>query len=118
MRTCMDNLVTYWGYDPEIQAHLSRGVQSRGSNDLGGVVARDFPRDAVIKNQQVTLHIRLGVSAEGKPTTCNIEDQFEQADFSALCADLLDNTRFDPALDAQGNPVASFYVRQVTYLPH
>lgn len=58
--------------------------------------------------------VRLMVSAEGRVTSCSIyrASPFPETD-AVVCRLAYDQIRFDPARDAQGNPVpAPFYYRQ------
>lgn len=97
----------------------------RGGGGQGGVAAtkpvltrsitdsRAFPvppggREARIGNSVI---VRLSVSAEGRVTNCSIyrASPFPETD-AKVCQLSYDQVRFDPARDAQGNPVASTFL--------
>jgi hypothetical protein len=55
--------------------------------------------------------MRLLVSAEGKPTACAvIRPSLEPKTNDAICKALMAKAQFFPALDAQGQPMASYWV--------
>lgn len=100
----------------------------RGGGGQGGVAAtkpvlvrsitdaRAFPpppggREARIGKSVI---VRLSVSADGRVTGCSIHtpSPFPETD-AAVCRLAMDQVRFEPARDANGNPVKSvFYYRQ------
>lgn len=60
------------------------------------------------------VDVRLQVSAQGRATSCSIyrPSPFPETD-AAVCRLAIEQTRFEPARDANGNPVAApFYYRQ------
>ena len=62
------------------------------------------------------VHFRLTVDASGMPTACSVLTMESTPEFiKATCDNLMHRARFTPALDAQGNPVASIYVSAVRW---
>lgn len=67
--------------------------------------------------QQAMLRVRLGVSAQGAPTECHMQLRMAEEDFEGTaCEDLLEHARFEPALDAGGKPIASYWITAITYI--
>jgi hypothetical protein len=110
MQACTDDLVKSWGVDPEKQKTVSRPVAPDGNASKwlpqGTIAFSDFPKLGGGTNM-----IRLMVDATGKPTDCKIQlATLEPAVNEKVCKALLDNAHFQPALDASGQPFASYYV--------
>ncbi|GAA5048778.1 hypothetical protein GCM10023208_06280 [Erythrobacter westpacificensis] len=110
MRHCTDDLVSAWGLDPQQQRNLSRQV------DLGSKVSwfRQFlqisqriEREYGIDN----LKLLLLVDEDGNVTRCratNLPD--DVAAENAACEHVLKSADLQPALDANGHAVASYYL--------
>jgi TonB family protein len=116
MRLCMDNLVKSWGYDPEEQAAALRPVSaitSPGSWLSGG----DYPMNAVMQGHNGVVQFRLDVDAEGKVAGCFILSRTSPDDFADItCRAMTRRARLQPALDAKGKPMRSYYVNKVVWL--
>ena len=53
-------------------------------------------------------HVRMIVGADGSPVSCAVRTgEAEPAFERAACSTMMDYSRFQPALDAGGAPVAS-----------
>lgn len=103
------------------------GSGREGSGTGGGIArkpeliatitdARSFPVPPGGRKARIgeSVIVRLMVSAQGRPTACSIyrPSPFPQTD-KAVCDLALEQVRFRPALDANGNPVAAaFYYKQ------
>lgn len=116
MRQCTDELVTHWGLDAEVHRTLTSPVIPKTSPGKW-VTNDDYPSDAIRKGVQGVVPFRLIVGADGIPTACHVQRPTEPADFSAhACKLLLKRARFDPALDAAGKPVSSYYSSTFSFI--
>lgn len=116
MRQCTAELMTHWGIDVVRHETLSRAAYPK--NDPGDwITTSDYPSSAVRRNHQGAIAFRLSVDAEGKPTQCHIQGASEPAEFNDLvCSLLRKRARFDPALDANGEAMPSFFRGKVMFL--
>jgi hypothetical protein len=116
MRICIDELLTHWGLDPAKQRTLSRKarpLQSPGTWLRSG----DYPRGQLYKGASAQIHFRLTVGEDGLVSDCAIQQATKGDEFAATtCALLRRRARFEPALDAAGRPVASYYVNAVRWI--
>lgn len=63
------------------------------------------------------LGYKLTVDAEGKPTGCEITEQFRRAYVNKkLCSVLMKSHTFEPARDAADAPVAGSYSNSLSYM--
>lgn len=116
MRSCMDSLIKSWGFDPAVQGSLSRGLQPTNSPAFW-LKSDDYPSKALDNGHNGIVDFRLDVDSSGKVENCHILSATKPSDFEmATCKGITRRARFLPALDAQGQPVRSFYVNSVKWL--
>jgi hypothetical protein len=116
MRTCLDELVTHWGLDATTQRTLSRRPKPLDLMDWSRRIQSSYPTGMVQRGRSGLVNIRLVVGPDGKPSACIPNKEFSTAGFEDhACAVTMRYARFEPALDASGAPVASFYATTITY---
>ena len=115
MRICLDDLMQRWGIDPESYHSLTRRAVP-SSNPGTWALTSDYPERMLQSGMRDTVHFRLMVDKTGKPTACSVQTA-GGSDFDKLtCQLMMRRARFMPALDAAGQPVASFYVNAVHWV--
>ena len=116
MRTCTDDLVAHWGYDPATMAHLSKPATPIGS-PARWVTSADVPMAALSARQNGMIKFRLDVDETGKINECHVLRRFKPNEFDVLtCKLILTRGKFTPALDQAGAPVKSFYISAVRFV--
>lgn len=116
MRTCTDDLVRSWGYDPEVIAGLARPVTPIG-NPLGWASSKDYPTDLLRRGKIGTVRYRIDVDEVGKVTGCNVLRWAGDVAFAKLTCELLTiRAQFLPALDRHGKPAKSFWISGLNFL--
>ena len=115
LRNCSWDSVRTWGLDVEQQKVLSRRAAPIKQGKLW-ISHEDYPSRMIESGEQGLVKFRAIVDAEGKPESCAVQRTSRPKDFGDLvCRLVMSRLRFDPALDAQGKPVRSFYVQQITF---
>lgn len=115
MRDCADNLVRSWGYDPEVQAALLRPASPLVSPGTW-LSSSDYPIGAVWMGQNGIVQFRLDVDADGKVAGCYVLARTSPDVFAdSTCRAVSKRARLQPALDAKGKPVRSYYVQKVSW---
>jgi hypothetical protein len=113
--TCIDNLLTSWGVDVERHKTLSRTVTPLKSPDKW-IMPSDYPNDMLSAGQPALVSFRLSIGPDGVPTACHIQATTRPKEFdNAVCKSVMRRARFSPALDAQGQPLASYYQNNVYF---
>ena len=108
MRACFDELLTHWELDAEAQRTLSRRVAPVGMASWVPRIQASYPSN--LQGQGGRIRIWLVVGPEGKPMSCSVQLHISHTSFEeAACAAAMRHARFEPALDAQGSPIASYY---------
>ena len=113
MRGCMDNLVTVWGLDPAVQNSLTRRAVPKRSTIRR--VQGWFPFTELARGTNAFVPVRVMVDSSGRVTDCIVQSEGVDESFTnAVCKGLARG--YEPALDADGHPVASVYSNSVIYL--
>lgn len=116
MRTCLDELVTHWGLDSAVQNTLTRKVQPIRQIDWQGKILGEYPTAMIREGKSGRVPVRVIVDTDGEPTSCVAREGFADPAFEqAACAGIMRHAHFEPALDAQGQPVVSYWGTTVVY---
>jgi TonB family protein len=115
LRECAWDTVGDWGLDVAQQQKLQRGPVAKDGAQ-GWFVADDYPSNMVKGNYQGTVNYRLIVDENGKPKSCHVQRSTRPKDFDlTVCRVVMKRGKFQPALDAAGKPVASFWSQAITF---
>jgi protein TonB len=89
----------------------------KGSRSSGPWVTRaDYPAAAERANQQGTVYFTLDIDTRGCPTACRVTRSSGYASLDdATCPILMRRARFDPAVDANGTPIAATWSNKFTW---
>jgi hypothetical protein len=113
--TCIDELQTHWGIDVEKHKSLTRRAKP-AADPQRWVVPADYPLKMLSAGQPAVIEFRLSVGADGKPTACHIQSTTRPKEFDdAVCKSVMRRAQFEPALDAEGNPIASYHRNRVLF---
>jgi TonB family protein len=62
------------------------------------------------------VNIRLAIDESGRVTACRIQMPLSDPEFeSSSCADIQHAFEFEPALDKDGKPIASYWITRVHF---
>lgn len=115
LRKCTDSLLEHWGIDVAKHAALKRSVTPKSSPGRW-VTSDDYPSEMLLLGKRAIVQFRLNVDAAGLPTTCHIQQSTRPKAFDdAVCKAIMRRAKFDPALDAGGNPIASYWMNSVIF---
>ncbi len=115
LEKCTDELLGHWGIDVAKHAALSRKVTPK-DNPGDWVTSRDYPTGMLMQGKRAIVQFRLNVDTAGKPTACHIQQSTRPKAFDdAVCKAIMRNAEFEPALDAGGSPIASYWLNSVTF---
>ncbi len=117
LRACTVDLVKQWGLDPAEQATLRRHPVPKTS-PAHWIAAMDYPTQQLRKGQQAIIMFRLMVDAGGKPSDCAVLRAYSQSQAfgRTTCDNLMKRAKFEPAFNANGQAVPSFYVNTVRFI--
>jgi hypothetical protein len=114
LRTCMDAMLVRWGLDPAAQRTLSRRVAPLGMASWVRKIQEYYP--ATLLGLSGRVYVRMIVGVDGAPVSCAVRNGEVEPGFQrAACSTMMDYSRFQPALDANGEPVASYFTTSIVY---
>ncbi|WP_176141484.1 energy transducer TonB [Sphingopyxis flava] len=115
MNECTDELLTHWGIDAERhKMRLRSAIPARSPSTW--LRAGDYPSAMLQKGMPGLVEFRLDVGADGFPTACHIQQSTHPEGFDrTVCDRLMKRARFEPALDRDGKPMASYYRDSVRF---
>lgn len=113
--TCIDNLLVSWGVD--VEKHKTLTKQAKPLQSPGKwIVSSDYPSNMLSAGQPALVNFRLNIGLDGAPTACHIQATTRPKEFdNAVCKSMMRRARFSPALDSQGQPLASYYQNNVYF---
>jgi hypothetical protein len=116
LQACADDLAKTWGLDPAaLRSQKSPVIPVGGGTGWlpqGTVGFADFAKLGGGSNL-----VRLVVDATGKPTSCAIHwATLDPTTNDKICKALMDKGRFTPAKDANGQPMAGYWVASPMFL--
>ena len=77
----------------------------------------DYPPKMAREGMQGVVNIRLAVDETGLVTSCHIQMPLSDPAFEETsCADIQHELDFDPALDRDGKPIASYWITKVRFV--
>lgn len=109
LRACTDEMIARWGIDLDAHRTLTRAA-APASSPGEWMSVRDYPLQLLRDGTVGLVQFRLSVGADGTTTACHIQRSTRPAEFDeAVCKVLMRRARFTPALDANGQPIASYW---------
>ena len=112
LQACADDLLTQWGLDAAKHQTMTKPAMPAGATaewvPSGSVRFSDFGDLRASQNQ-----FRVMVDATGKPTKCDVLwPSLGRSTNERMCAAILEKGRFSPALDKDGQPMASYWMTE------
>lgn len=115
MNRCIDELMTHWNIDVEAHKTLTRRAIPIDPESAARMVS--YPPKMVAQRMPGLVNVRLSIDDTGRVTDCHIQMPLSDPEFAeSSCADIQHAYEFEPALDRDGKPIASFYVTRVMFL--
>lgn len=117
LNDCITNLVSHWGLDATAQSSRVTAPEWTNARQVLRRIQSDYPDTALRKGEQARMNVRVMVDAAGRPTNCVLTDVTKAENFdNGPCQLIMRNAEFEPARDARGAGVASFYATSIVYI--
>lgn len=114
LQDCSDKLLADWGFDPAQQALLTRLAEPEKPDRI--YEHFPYPKTSRWSVGSTLLNIRMNIGADGTVEECHITLRPEHAGYEEkACKKLQREVKFNPALDANGSPVASYWITQTMF---
>jgi hypothetical protein len=114
LNECIDELLTHWNIDVEAHKTLARPVLPIDFSAAASMIG--YPPKMARGRMQGLVNIRLAIDATGRVTACRIQMPLSDPAFEASsCDDIQHAFEFEPALDKDGKPIASYWTTRVQF---
>lgn len=118
MNTCMKNLVEYWGFDVAQQETVQTPPKVGNLMRVAREIQEHYPNDALRRGGQADFHLRLTVDEAGGIEECILLNQTLADDFDMRkhpCTAFKKYAEVEPARNAAGEPVRTYYTSRIVY---
>ena len=115
LNQCTLGLVESWGLDPEKHRTLTRMARWTNSRALVRRIQESYPIAALSTGEQGILRMRVIVSETGTVESCTLLKSTVTRNLDSPACKFMQRATFEPALDAEGKPMRSYFVTSITY---
>lgn len=114
LNQCIDELITHWGIDVEAHKSLTRRPVPVNLPEVGSMI--DYPPAMLRRNMPGVVNLRLDIDERGGVAGCHIQMPLSDPSFEETsCVDVQHAIEFEPALDKDGKPIASYWITRVIF---
>ncbi len=114
LNQCTDSLLARWGLDPEQHQAFVPAYLLDSASVKGRIEAR-YPRSALSRREEALVSVTVIVEADGSVSNCMVENATPAENLESPACEELATARFEPARNAQGEPMRSFMSTGITY---
>lgn len=115
LASCERDLLAYWGMDPVVLATI-KTLPSHKNGVLSIFSTNDYPRSAVMNEEQGTAGVRFWVGKDGKVRDCKIvESSGSKSIDEQTCSVIVSRARFEPARTATGEAVETIAFQRIRW---
>ena len=94
----------------------ARGARPKGQGSWAARIQENYPSAALRKEIEGRVGVRVSVGPDGRVSSCSVSSSSGSGDLdSAACEGMQRYARFDPALDAAGNPTTGSFSTSIVY---
>ena len=115
MNECTASLVKSWGLDPERLRSAQNGPRWLNQDALVQRIAATYPGSALLAGEQGIMRMRVMVNAQGGVESCTIIKATNTSALESPACEVMKQAKFDPARDAAGVPMPSYFATSITY---
>ena len=94
----------------------ARGAKPKGQGSWAARIQDNYPSAALRKEIEGTVGVRVSIGPDGRVASCSVSSGSGSGDLdSAACDGMSRYARFEPALDAAGNPTTGSFSTRIVY---
>jgi len=115
LNDCVVSFIEHWGLDLAKHRTATRLPEWANMRSIVRRILSSYPSSTIRGGEQGNIQIRVIIDERGQVTECHqLETNLREAVKSPLCP-LMEDARFEPALDAQGQPMRSYFLQTIRY---
>lgn len=116
LNACSENFVSYWGLDLERHRTMQRGVRWTNSRQVADRLVSQYPTEALRRGEQGSVRFLAIVEKNGELLECRQSDITKLESLESPICTTMRHAEFEPAIDANGEPMKSYFVGEVRYV--
>ncbi len=118
LNRCTEDLLYAWGLDVAQHRSASRRPVWLNREKITQSITRDFPISLARSARQAIYQMRVIIGPGGTVEDCQILSVAPDEEARSPACKWMQKAQFEPALDAAGQPMRSYYASNVTYEIH
>lgn len=115
MNECGLSFVEDWGLDRIAHETMVRAPNWSNQNAIARRIQAVYPRQALRRGENGIFRLRVIVEADGSVSECVINSATVTESLDSPACKEMDDAKFEPALNAEGKPMRSFFVTNIIY---
>ena len=115
LNQCSQQRLLDWGLDLEQHLALRQMPVWKNEKRIAGRIASVYPLKALRAGESAILRMRVLVDEAGRVSDCRLYESTLTETLDSPACDKMKDAEFDPALDAAGKPMRSFYQTAIIY---
>ena len=116
LNTCGENFVPFWGLDLEKHRDMQSRVRWTNKDRVIERIVAQYPTEALRRSEQGTIRLVVIVDEEGKVAECRQSGVTEINKLKSPVCREMRSARFEPARDASGAAMKSYYANTIRYV--
>ncbi|MEO1324707.1 MAG: energy transducer TonB [Pseudomonadota bacterium] len=114
LNACTSEKLMNWGLDPQKHQTFTPAklVNERA---VGEFLESRYSHSARVRGEQAIFRVRVNVEKDGRVSECAVNAMTTTDKIVSPACDAMEIATFEPALDAEGNPMRSFYSTTISY---
>lgn len=116
LNACSADLYVHWGLDAAELGASAEGAKPKNMQHVARKIQAYYPSKAEGRGESAIMKLRILVGIDGKVDKCILIKETKAENFDDYACEVIsEDAEFEPATDAQGNPVRSIYSFSVRY---
>ncbi|MEO1488045.1 MAG: TonB family protein [Pseudomonadota bacterium] len=115
LNQCTQQLLQDWGLDVEKHLTAQRTPRWTNEKEIAKRILRQYPSAALYRGEQALVLMRVIVDENGSVAECKVVNATVAKSLESPACVAMKDARFEPALDAAGNPFRSYFATPITY---
>ncbi|MEO0871884.1 MAG: energy transducer TonB [Pseudomonadota bacterium] len=115
LNSCTSDFLRAWGLDQDQHAKFKSLPVLQNERDIDRSVKKLYPSMARLRGAQAIIRLVAIVEADGSMSDCWLQNATEGARFKSPACKVMQDAEFAPALDVNGEPMRSYFVKTLNY---
>lgn len=114
LNACTSEKLSAWGLDPKKHKKYTPPIISNEDSVVRFFQSR-YTQSALIRGEQAIFRVRVNVETDGTVSDCQVNALTTAGRLESPGCEAMSIAQFEPALDANGEPMKSFFTTTISY---